>query len=71
MLAIEGPLGLVRFQAKRVNALGVNGPFYAITQWNGQKIERPVYREPSEYIPHNHVNAIWENFASTHVIPKE
>lgn len=39
---------------------------WAITKWREIKLEHPVYKERSEFIPYEKVKEIWKSFSSQH-----
>lgn len=61
--AIKEPLGLELIKEGKQTKWGYIGPYWAITKWNNLKIDNPVYRKPSEYIPYDKVNEVWKEFA--------
>jgi hypothetical protein len=66
MDTIRGILGLELIREGRHTPLGYFGPYWAITRWGGLRIDRPVYREPSEYIPYEKVKDVWKEFVAGH-----
>ena len=69
MEAIKTQLGLELIHEAQNRFFGHEGPWWAITQWNGKQIERPVYRQASEQIPHEKAREIWKDFVAIHKDP--
>lgn len=64
MKSIQIPLGLSLFKEEIVNRDLHKRAYYAITEWEGQEIKWPSYKFLDEYMSHEKVKLIWEEFSN-------
>lgn len=61
--AIKGPLGLELLSEKTyIPGAEEFGPRHKVTEWEGQKIPEPKFRDASNYIHYEEIKKVWKDF---------
>ena len=66
MDAIKDVLGLELIKERRQVDFVYIGPFWAITQWAGIKLDKPVFKQCHSYISYEKVKEVWTEFVECH-----